>query len=127
MNNQTELIEGTEELEETGELEETESLEEDFNLLGLRPYVCPECDKQFDTPDLLSPHLERHNRVKPPKFSLRGKPRSKECPRGCGRNFKVIGKGWERVEMHAHVATCDGSEPIPDQPIYVKAGKANPL
>jgi len=109
------------------EIEEHESINEDFHLIGLRPYACPECPEEFAAPELLAPHLERHNIVKPPAFSKRGQLRSKGCLRGCGRYFRVVGRSLEQAEMNAHMTVCDGADPLPFQPLYVRAGNAGPL
>jgi len=77
-----------------------------------RLYSCPECPEDFPTPELLAPHLERHSPVKKPMFSKRGKPRSKLCPKGCGRYFGTRWPYADNVEMSVHVLACDGSKPI---------------
>lgn len=86
-----------------------------------RPFICPECNAVYDTPESLSPHIERHREVTFAQYSRRGKPITEECPKGCGRHFlrsRFYGHACKgtvpsrSVLMAEHIPICDGSEPI---------------
>lgn len=102
-----------------------------------RPFcgMCPECGQNsFRTPEDLGTHLERHRPVDTAKFSTRGIPLSRECPKGCGRWFVVrrsensTRQALESKELNAHVRLCDGSEPLPiGKPGGTKDGKEDEM
>jgi hypothetical protein len=81
-----------------------------------RPYMCPECRNEFKDATDFGPHLERHREMTPPMFSKTGKPRSVECPKGCGRHFP---RGSDKaapggLQLAEHVINCDGRPRLPD-------------
>ena len=75
-------------------------------------FACPECHKEFETPEILAVHLERHRPVDGPVYSIRGKLRSILCPEGCGRYFKQQPGRNIHPDTRHHLATCDGSSPL---------------
>lgn len=74
---------------------------------SVREYLCPECRTPYADPDAFSKHLERHREVGRVEYSVRGKLKTPECSKGCGRPFKKTGG-----ERRSHEALCDGSPPI---------------
>lgn len=83
---------------------------------GLRPILCPECLQAFSSPEALGPHLERHSPVLPPLFTKTGRPKSRPCPKGCGRHFPNIYRNNTGRPTHTyryHITLCDGQAPLP--------------
>ena len=94
-------------------------LESQVAAKGLRPLLCPECFLEF-TPNEMGTHLERHREVLGPLFSKRGLPRSKACPKKCGRYFPLILSTRRRaphMDYKIHTALCDGKPPLPPRKI----------
>ena len=77
-----------------------------------KAYACPECRDEFNTPEILAIHLERHRPVGEAIYSARGKLLSLECPAKCGRYFKTSRDRRVHPDTRHHFSTCDGSEPI---------------
>src|SRR5579872_3539621 len=78
-----------------------------------RTFFCPECIAQFDTPEELGKHLERHYDPVPVGNSKKSRyptrRRAVFCPGGCGRFFE---KDVDQYERKMHFSMCDGSAPI---------------
>ena len=76
-------------------------------------FFCPECTAQFDVPEELGTHLERH--YDPVPVGQRRKTRGvcrrapRYCPNGCGRFFAAT---VDQYDLKAHTSLCDGSAPI---------------
>ncbi len=82
------------------------------SLNGKKAFGCPECRKEFTTPEILAVHLERHRPVDGPIYSIRGKLRSVLCTQGCGRYFKQSPNRRIHPDTRHHLTTCDGSSPL---------------
>lgn len=84
---------------------------------GVKVFVCPECPERLLSLEALGQHLERHREITAPAApSKRGRPKSRPCPKNCGRFFPLIGNN---EDWKSHTALCDGSEPIvivPEEP-----------
>jgi hypothetical protein len=82
-------------------------------------YFCPECVEQFETPQELGPHLERHYDPVPvgqPRKTRGVSRRSpRYCPQGCGRLFS---KNVDQYDFKSHVTMCDGQAPIAGTPQF---------
>ena len=77
-----------------------------------RRYSCPECRKEFKTPELLAPHLERHREVGVAIKDKKGTSRSSGCPRGCGRHFAFVKNERPSHEFREHIMLCKGDKPL---------------
>lgn len=75
----------------------------------LKSSACAKCGEKFMRPEDRNVHQERHRPAPDlPKEERVGKV---HCPKGCGRWMEP-----ESADSHAHIALCDGAEPIsPDR------------